>query len=300
MPSDRPANLNDDRPTGDELPIGALLRLAADDELTADEADRLERHLREHPEDRARIDAERGLRARVGQLGAQAPAPSSDLRERVAGILAGDASEADAPVIRRTDRSFWQRSLAPLAIAASLLLVVSASLIIRQAAVSTSGAWMSETFGAEVAGFVDREHDRCAGLNDATNMKFVTNTIDGANALMLKRLGAAPATIDLSSRGLTLAGAGACHVPGEGRSVHVLYRPTGEDGAPVSLFVQSGAAAFEGVDERSLCIQRPSGERDEVLVWRRDGLLYYLVSPPGRDAEALLGALGAPTDRAFL
>jgi len=300
MPSDRPANPTDDRPRGDALSIGALLRLAADDELTADEADRLERHLREHPEDRARIDSERGLRAHVARFGARAPAASSDLRERIAGILAGEAEEADAPVIRRTDRSFWQRSLAPLAIAASLLLVVSASLVIRQAAVTTGGGWMNEVFGAEVAGFVDREHDRCVELDDATNLKFVTSTLEGASELMVERLGSAPAMIDLSVRGLTLAGAGGCHVPGDGRSVHLLYRPTSEAGTPVSLFVQREVSGFEGADSNSLCIQRPRDERDEVLVWRRDGLIYYLVCPPGRDARELLTTLGAPTERTFL
>jgi hypothetical protein len=288
-----------DRPTGDDLSIGALLRLGADDELTAPERDRLAAHLRAHPEDAARLDTERALRARVGRILDRSPGAPADLRDSVASILRSDASEA--PVIRRTDRSFWRRSLAPLAIAASLVFVVSASIVIRQAAVrSTDAAWMDANLGAEVAGFVEREHSRCVGLDDATNMKFVTSTLDGAHALIEERLGAGARTLDLSGQGLELTGAGACHVPGEGRSVHLLYRPVDGDGGAVSLFVQAGAPDFRGVDSSCLCLT-DLVEGEEVLVWRRDGLVFYLVCPAGESlAPGILTALDAPTARSFL
>ena len=61
-------------------------------------------------------------------------------------------------------------------------------------------------------------------MNDGRNMKFVTDSLEGATALIAERLGAASSNIDLSSAGLVLAGAGACHVPGGGKSVHLLYR----------------------------------------------------------------------------
>jgi hypothetical protein len=288
-----------DRPTGDDLSIGALLRLGADDELIAPERDRLAAHLRAHPEDAARLDTERALRARVGRLLDRSPGAPADLRDSVASILRSDASEA--PVIRRTDRSFWRRSLAPLAIAASLVFVVSASIVIRQAAVrSTDAAWMDANLGAEVAGFVEREHSRCVGLDDATNMKFVTSTLDGAHALIEERLGAGARKLDLSGQGLELTGAGACHVPGEGRSVHLLYRPVDGDGGAVSLFVQAGAPDFRGVDSSCLCLT-DLVEGEEVLVWRRDGLVFYLVCPAGESlAPGILTALDAPTARSFL
>ncbi|MFG0275682.1 MAG: anti-sigma factor family protein [Phycisphaerales bacterium] len=298
MADSRPDNAHD-RPTGDDLSIGALLRLGADDELTAPERERLAAHLRAHPEDAARLDTERAIRARVGQTLERSPAAPADLRDRVASILRGDADEA--PVIRRTDRSFWRRSLAPLAIAASLLLVVSASIVIRQAAIrSGEPTWMDASFGAAVASFVEREHSRCVGLNDETNMKFVTNTLEGAHALMQDRLGTTARSLDLSGQGLELTGAGACHVPGEGKSVHLLYRPTdGRDGA-VSLFVQAGAPGFQGVDESCICLSELA-EGEEVLVWRRDGLVFYLVCPESDGpASGILDALDAPTSRSFL
>lgn len=299
-PTERNDNLSNDRPSGDALSAGALLRLAADDELTPDERARLEAHLGAHPDDRARIDAERALRARVGALLDRSPAAPASLRASVENILA--SASDDAPVvIRRTDQSFWRRSLTPFAIAAGLLLVVSASIIVRQVGLQSGiAAWMTESQGAQAAAFVEREHSRCAGLDDQRNTKFVTDTLEGANDLIAERLGATGATIDLSSQGLTLTGAGACSVPGEGKSVHLLYRGgAGDDAWAASLFIQTGDPDFEGVDPKCLCLNRLT-DREEVLVWRRDGLVYYLVCPPGGSAVTLLEALDAPTRRTLL
>jgi hypothetical protein len=94
----------------------------------------------------------------------------------------------------------------------------------------------------------------------------------------------------LSKAGYQFAGLGQCHVPGRGRSAHLLYKPdsTVAPGAPVvSLFIQEDTGELSLED---FCAYRKEGDpakkRCCMTVWRADGLLYYLVTPKGTPAEA--------------
>lgn len=301
-----------DRPTGDGLTMAALLRLAADGELTPEERRIVDAHLREHPEDRARVAFEQSLRQRVATLMSRDVPDAAPLRESIVAAMRQESEAPAAPapatrsddganeVIRRTDRSFWRRSLAPIAVAAGVLLAASATIIVRQAVMQTAApTWLDRAQGAEVARFVEDEHLRCAALDDQTNTKFTAHTLPEAQQLIADRLGGSSMPLDLSSMGLTLTGAGGCTVPSGGESVHLLYRPQSPEAQPVSLFVQVDTTDFQGEDDECLCLN-DYAEDHEVLLWRRDGLIFYLVCPRGSEADRVLNELDAPLTRTFL
>jgi len=292
--------------------MAALLRLAADGELTPEERRRVDAHLSQHPEDRARVAFEQSLRDRVATLMSRDVPDAAPLRESIVAAMRQESETPAAPVqaarsdddatrvIRRTDRSFWRRSLTPIAIAAGILLAATATIIVRQAMVQTAApTWLDRAQGAEVARFVEDEHLRCAALDDQTNTKFTAHTMTEAQQLIADRLGGSSMPLDLSSMGMTLAGAGGCTVPGGGESVHILYRPQSPDARPVSLFVQVDTTDFQGEDDECLCLNDYADDH-EVLLWRRDGLIFYLVCPRGEAADRVLNTLGAPLTRSFL
>ena len=281
------------------LPLsrGALLRAAADGELSDAQRAELDRTL-SGAESRA-IETEAALRQAVGRVLSQPAAPAS-LRQRIlaaaaaAGEMAGEAEDPDekpAPI----PMAPWMR---PLAVAAAVLLVIAGGFMFMRgeggegAGIGATG----ESAGVQAAGiqlvelrrFVSREHDRCERDPDRAG-KFIKTEITEVPERYRSLMGAEVSIEEILKADLTLRGVGECRVPGPGRSIHLLLgADLPESSGTLSLFVQQDAENRLGLDEGAsyeLAPREAAGEAARavsIIAWRRDGLTYYLVT----DADA--------------
>jgi anti-sigma factor RsiW len=226
----------------DRLPPGcarvdALITPYVDGELPAADRDAVELHVRECPPCRSRVDAEqavhRMLCARRPDL-AQPPAPEA-LRVRCA-LAARQAATGAARVPPRiaegwfaarrpgtggAPRPGWRARVAPLALAATLVLVVAAAFLYRL----TDGS--TRVMAAELTA----DHVKCFMMNS------VLGTSHGAAAVessMAARFGwNAHLPAEPARAGLELVGGRPC-LYGDGRMAHIMYRYKGR---PVSVFM---------------------------------------------------------------
>ncbi len=230
--------------------IDPLVTPYVDDQLSDTARELVERHVQACPPCHARVTAERAvhdlIRARrVGlnqtcapralhsrcaqQMRGQTQASSGDQVSRPAVIAFPDIASR-APQIQSLQppaRSFRSR-LAPLAFAASLVLIVGAAFLYRLTVSST------HVMAAELAA----DHLKCSVLNG------ILHTHDDPSAVessMLTGFGWKMRLPEAPNAGLELVGSRPC-IYGEGKIAHIMYRRSGE---PVSLFMlpETGRAA---------------------------------------------------------
>jgi anti-sigma factor RsiW len=93
---------------------------------------------------------------------------------------------------------------------------------------------------------------------------------------------------DLSKLGYQFIGCGPCTVPG-GKTAHLLYKhAAGGGGGPVSLFVQLDKGQLP-LDDGKVYLSKDAGDGTEMIIWRGQGVVYYLV---GENDEQLTSAAG--------
>ena len=300
-----------------ESPLGptALVRAAADGELTPEQKRLLEAHLQANPADRAGIEFERALRAAVGRSMGQERAPAH-LAERIAhavhAVHADDSRETrhdrkgvlpvsdsglktQPPVVQAIahqtrQRSFWTTLGGRMAVAAALLLAVGGlwyvSTNLGQQPVEER--W-SRSANVQLAGFLSGEHMKCDDPDYAAD-KFTARDEQEIARCCLTILDQTPQLEHLFDGGATLIGLGPCKVPGPGRSVHMqILMPVGASGAmqsTVSLFMQQSVGQAGKVAGRSFALQEAGDQEFVVDVWEKDGLIYYLVCDTAQVAEA--------------
>lgn len=276
----------------DSLSLGALLRAAADDELTPAQREALDAHLREHPEDGVRIAFERSLREGIGRVMGGIAAPEG-LRSRIE-----REARATPEVVARP--AFW-RSRRGLALAASLVLI---SGLLVALAMPSSPIGPDARYRASLVRFLDGEHKRCWVDADWILDKFKVRERDALPGAMSKVFGRdveVPVVRDGDGSGLIFEGAGECHVPGRGKSMHFGFRTDGtraEAGVAVSLFVQPNTTRLEledGVTYRLTSEHGVSRGVCSIYAWTRDGMIYFLVSDDAGACDLGLEALDAPT-----
>ncbi len=287
--------------------IAALLRKAADGELTDAERAVLDGHLNRYPEDRNRLAFEQQLRRACGHVLAGSGAPEG-LRERVLARVHTEYSSqpVDAPPDTHTDAdhdrqvppgSLWVRltPMARLAAAAVLLLVAGAFLY--QVANIGSGvvAPAQAEHLDEIASFVGKEHMRCV-IDPARARKFTIHELDNAPAAFEELIGSSPSFPELASVGLEFLDGGRCHVPGKGDSVHLRFRMCNNPEKIVSLFIQTVADDTDPLFEegKSYELVRPDASEDGKTIygWSADGLNYFLVADDDNVCETYLRAVG--------
>jgi anti-sigma factor RsiW len=79
---------------------------------------------------------------------------------------------------------------------------------------------------------------------------------------------------DLAKLGYTFQGCGPCTIPG-GKTAHLLYKSV-EGHKPLSLFVQNDAGQL-ALDGKKVYLSRDPADGTEMIIWRGDGVVYYLV-----------------------
>lgn len=311
--------------------IGALIRAAADGELSESELAEFERLCAERDCTKDRVRFEQTLRESCGRVMKASPCCSDALRARIRAIAAESremtASGASAPgaaddvqnssgpeAMAASTRTvaFWRRSPGMLAAAAVLLSV--AGVLIWQASSLPAGPLppgMTRTevvYRDRVAGFVSGEHNRCTRSERAAQDKLVLRDADSASAHFAREFGITQVSLNadpIETGSVRFWGAGDCHVPGSSKSAHVRFDATAPDGTPVrlSLFIMPDNQRLPIQAGTTYRIGSDACEESGVALyaWRENGLVYMLVSDAeGEFCSAVRRSLHAPTEVAGL
>jgi anti-sigma factor RsiW len=95
---------------------------------------------------------------------------------------------------------------------------------------------------------------------------------------------------DLSKLGYQFAGCGPCTVPG-GKTAHLLYKPASGTGGAVSLFVQLDQGQLPLADGK-VYLSKDAGDGTEMIIWRGQGVVYYLVGENDEQLSSAAGEMG--------
>ena len=208
--------------------IDSLVTPFVDAELPLGEQQTIADHLSGCPSCRAKVAAERAVRAllhsRRTDLTPQAASPQ--LKARCAGILNPRAGQVvqfphAASAGRVAAVSSWRRRYASLALAATLLLALGGAFI-YQATRSSSRVLAAE---------LTMDHEKCFRLNHLLGTQHSEETVEAALASWFGWKVDLP---DISGHAdVTLVGSRPC-LYGEGKVAHIMYTHNGQ---PVSLFM---------------------------------------------------------------
>jgi len=281
-----------------------LLRAAADDELTASQAYELEQHLREHPEDRRVIEFERALRRVIA--GAASQAAPAHLQDRIARLY-GSAGAAGSTGEVRPVTSLRPRFARPsrmLALAATVAIVATGVIVVVGPSLSESPGTVavSPQYRTSLVSFIGSQHEECELHADQIGPRFKTSDMDEVPAEFGRILGEVPDVGRMGEHGFTLLGAGPCAVPGRGESVRMVFEsskagtPGDTQKALVSIHIQQDTGELSIKPGRTYRLT-DAGTRDsgpsEILVWRRDGFVYFLTSWSESAMQLARRAMGA-------
>lgn len=319
--------------TGHDAPsIGALIRAAADAELTPEQVARFERLCAERDCTQDRVRFEQTLRDCCARV-MTTPRCSDALRAKVAALAAQARAEDDAPASHPASaspqgsdqpsgplamapatrtRAFWQRS--PLLAAAATLLLSVAGVMIWQTARTTPvppvpGMTMQQVaYRDRIAGFVAEEHQRACRSDPASEAKLVHRDIESARTHYAQAFGVTQVSLaqpQADAGQVRFWGGGDCHIPGTTRSAHLRYDAVNPDGEPLrlSVFIMPDNNRLPMQEGTTYRVNASSCDQAGVALyaWRRDGLLYLLVSEAkGEFCGQVRRALDAPTQTAGL
>ncbi len=255
-------------------------------------------------EDRARVEFERSLRAAVDRVSPDAKAPAH-LRasiERMFREHAGTEAVTPASGGDTRSRSFWNRSVGLLGVAAVLALCAAVVVTSLQSGPAPFGGHQG---AIRTASFIQSESDDCSELNDHFNAKFRARSREEAQRLAQSIFEKVPDALlrtddALISMGYEFAGFGRCAVPGPGRSGHLIYHLDSNPAEALSLFIQEDVVPI-GIDQ-SCCYRMPLVDTTDnrVLVWREGGFVYYLYSHNPQAIETARSIFHAPKHEAVI
>lgn len=301
-------------------PVGALIRAAADGELTDAQVAEFERLCAERNCTQDRVKFEQTLKDCCGRV-MNAPCCTEALRVKVLRIAAETrptnpelapapaSSRAEAMAHTTRQQAVWRRS--PGMVAAAAVLAGAAGVLVWQATrVPTSQApvgWNAEqvSYREQVSGFVANEHGRCCKSKEAADAKLVIRDPEKARQHLTDLFGLPADTVTPGADFVRFFGGGDCHVPGTDRSAHLRFDAVTPEGETVrlSLFVapdQQKLPMDEGVTyavASKACLDTGLG----LYAWRSNGILYLLVSEAKGDfCTQVRKALHAPTTLAAL
>ena len=304
-------------------PVAARLRALADDELPPAEAADLRNEL--DAEAIARADSfERALRRSCASCMSEGAAPAG-LRDLVLASLAAatesesedaasqpaphpttttaDAPEAPPVVISRTDRSFWTQGRAFMGLAAAVALAAVVWVVIPSGSPAPPAGDPS-TLLATAAQHVSKEHHGCtidASHFEHKMAKASANPSEETGAeLIAEEIGDVPVKLALGHAGYVLTGVGGCHLPGPGKSVHLLYEPAEPGSMPISLFIQQASATQKTTLDEGTVYITGADSRPYVRVWRENNAVYYMVTECPKSCKKAESAYGLPDKRVEL
>ena len=214
--------------------IDPLVTPYVDGELAAAEREIVREHLRVCPPCLARVSTEQAVQRLMAECkeafhGELAPAA---LRTKCGSLVGGAVDAAHSFTPPRTGS--WRARLAPLALAATLVLIVAGAFIYQVTARSP------RVMAAELTA----DHMKCFAMNGLLGTQQATTAVESSLAAGFGWQAHLPERPD--REGLALVGSRPC-LYGEGRVAHIMYR---HNGRPVSLFMlprRHGAGADETI-----------------------------------------------------
>lgn len=271
---------------GGGLSIAALLRMAADGELTPEQDAALRTHLGAHPGDAERIEFERRLREACRCACSPDCCAPAGLRDRVRACCCepGLADQLEGLAVETRRRGFWAGHLvARFGAAAALLALVTvmAVMVSRSAGPLDGGGPGAVDPGMtidRVARFVRQEHSRCDNPPAIPNSKFTVHEageLESTFADLAGREVSLASILEAQRHGLEFVDAGPCHLPGGGTAMHIRFQAEGPTAAIVSLW-----AWVDGSVEIEEGVVREAGEGFEcVRLWRVGETVFVMVCP---------------------
>lgn len=268
------------------LSIAALLRVAADGELSPEQEVALRAHLEAHPEDTERIEFERRLREACRCACSPDCCAPAGLRDRVRACCgeSGLADHLEDLAAETRQRGFWAGRLVARfgALAALLALVaVMAVMVSRSAGPLDGGGPGAVDPGVmidRVARFARREHERCDNPPEIPNSKFTVHEageLESTFADLAGREVSLASILEAQRHGLEFVDAGPCHLPGGGTAMHIRFQAESPTAAMVSLW-----AWVDGSIEIEEGVVREAGEGfDCVRLWRVGETVFVMVCP---------------------
>lgn len=289
------------RSSGD-LSVPALIRAAADGELTAPERAAFERVRAADPSIDARVEFERALRERVaGAMREPAAAPAS-LRDSITGMFEREREidrelGVETLAVQTRSRRFWASGPTWLAVAASLALLTAVTVLMQTPVGSTVAPMFGNAAAARLmnaSDFIVAEHDKCSAFDQYFERKFDVRDSAQAPDAVVELLGQPPIRINLDEAGYEFTGVGGCHVPGPGASAHLIYKSSDGSRPTLSLFIQKDTGASPRL-ETGVRYRCRTTAGAPVLVWRDAGVIYYLFSPDDEARDSATRLFNAPT-----
>ncbi|MBL4698141.1 MAG: hypothetical protein JKX70_04840 [Phycisphaerales bacterium] len=292
---------------GQPMNIAALLRAAADGELTDCQCEELDAYMARCPDTKScaesQIAFEKAMQDCCGRAMSKPCCPDA-LREKIMAIAANapENEEAFAQGIEAASAytkspSFWSRS-PMMGVAAAMLIVVAGTLIWQSASLPINNApahlnVQQASYYNRVSDFVVREHNRCRD-DDAAQAKLVRNDIDMATAYFTEVFGHQLVVPDMDQVAgkIEFYGGGDCSVPSTSRSGHLRFDAIAPDGQRISLslFVSPDPGLLPMEEGMTYTIDskacQDAGAR--LFAWVNDGIQYLLVSEADEDMCAIV------------
>jgi len=233
-----------------------------DGELAAADRDAVDAHLRVCPPCHARVVVEQSVRDLLStrKHALKRECASASLRSRCAEVAGRIDARVDSSVRLKprattaTLAGTWRARVRPLALAASLVLIVGGAFLYG----------ITDRSNRVMAAELVADHIKCFGVNRVFNTQQQASIVEGSLASGFGwqvRLPDRPDTV-----GLELVGARPC-LYGEGRVAHIMYR---HHGRPVSVFMLPKTVRPNDLIDvlgHEAAIW-PSGDRTFVLVAR--------------------------------
>ncbi|MGP1345651.1 MAG: hypothetical protein ACTS3F_03150 [Phycisphaerales bacterium] len=262
----------------------------------------------------SQMDFESQLRASVSRVMSRDRAPESlrvavlqaFVNESAAGVAmpAEPGSQTGETISlggRTRSHSFWNRAAGWMALAAVLALAGVGVFGGLRAINSNDG--FSPEYRQSIVNYVAHEHRSCDASAPEGQKKFAAQCVDGAEGVAKEVLGCMPDGLcarirELESRGFTFAGMGRCGMPGEGASVHLVFRTPSD--ARASLFVQ---ARTSDITIRSTCrytSDRCAKSGNQMTVWRTENFVYFLYTTDDAAREAIAETFAVPGENRAL
>jgi hypothetical protein len=300
--------------------VGALIRAAADGELSPEQVAEFERLCAERDCTQDRVRFEQTLRESCGRVLMASPCCTEALRAKIMAMAAGtrdgdgSAGEGSESVADRVERlspqtrtaAFWRRSPG-MAAAAALLLSVAGVLVWQASRLPTAAppAGMTQqqvAYRDRVAGFVAGEHSRCCRSDVAAQAKMIHRDPASARAHYAQAFGAGSVAVEagpVEAGQVSFWGGGDCHVPGSTRSAHMRFDAVSpqDETIRLSLFVMPNNERLPLEPGTTYRLNAAACDEAGVALygWTADGLTYLLVSEATGDFCGMVRrALHAP------
>jgi anti-sigma factor RsiW len=261
----------------------------ADGELDPAAAERVRRYIETDDAAARKIDAYQNLHKSSARAMGALPVPHG-LANRIEQAGAerrelGDQSAAPDPSRTRL-RIGWM----PAAIAAVLLLAIASVVIWSTLGNGTTAIHDSPLVPVAWVSSAAAVHANCSKHADHHHVAPFPRDLSELPASIHQFLGCDATCPDLSKLGYQFAGCAPCTVK-DGKTAHLLYRPSVGPGPCVSLFVQRDASQFP-IDAGKVYFARDAREDLPMIIWRNHGAMHYLVAQDDQRLQAVAAAMG--------